>query len=376
MNITISLFILFSSTSSFSWETDNFTSRREISKASDKEKLDNLYNMNDQMNKEMRKIIKNFADDYDCTEDVARLKNKEVPYIYSWIDDSLGGTHAEIERFAEEDGPVKLYDHSRSFVKMKSNLYGKNYGLQDSFNLDNHVIGPDKVGHFVDQGFDLIETFIENGSNKEAFKEAMEDSNDMEEGFFGLHASGVKSYGDMSANFSGLKFYHNLLSGDNPQLSCDSKTKKYKLNYDFNWSDYVNDSWDEGINCSFFGSVDNPYVRRAASHDSNSHGVPTSDIAKIYPPQDSDEKEFRQNLKDFRPPMSCPDSKDKCNKVASMNCSNYFVSPRCIRQVDIKVKCEITDFDDLFEVDRKSNYSFERGDEEKTNGKKWYDLSL
>lgn len=375
MNIFIINLIILCSFNTLAWETDNFTSRRKITKASDKEKTDNLYNMNDRMNEEILSIIDNFAEEYDCSEDIKKLEKKEVPYIFSWIDDALGGTHAEIERFAEE-GAVKLYDHNREMMTMDNNLYGKHYGLQGAFNLGGHVIGPDKVGHFVDQGYDLIETFIENGSSKEAFRMAMEDSNDMEEGFFGLIASDVKSYGDMSANFSGLKFYYNLLSGDDPQLTCDPKTNKYKMNYDFNWSDYVNDSWDEGVNCSFFESVENPYVRRSVSAKSGAYAVPTSDIEKIYPPADRDEIEFRETLKNFKPPMSCPASADKCKKVTRMNCSNYFVSPKCIRQQDKKVSCNINDFDDLFEVDRKSNYSFDRGNEEKTDEKNWKLLSL
>jgi hypothetical protein len=354
------------------WETDNFTSRRKILEAPKEESLTNLYTMNDQMNKEIVKVLDNFGKDYDCTEDVAKLKNNRVPLIYSWIDDALGGTHAEIERFAEESSDIKLYDHNRKVISLSSNIYGKQYGLQGSFNLDGHVVGPDKVGHFVDQGYDLIRTFINNGSNKDSFKLAMQESNDLEEEYFGLIVSDVKSYGDMSANFSGLKFFYNLLSGDSPQLSCDKKSKKYKLNYDFNWSEYVNDSWDEGVNCSFFESVENPYVRKSAK----SNGVSTSDIEKIYPPANDDEVEFRKKLKSFKPPLSCPDSKGKCREIASMNCSNYFISPKCIRQVDKKVSCNISNFDELFSVNRKANYSFDRGNEEKTNEKNWYDFSL
>ncbi|WP_127716278.1 hypothetical protein [Halobacteriovorax sp. HLS] len=365
--LLIPILILLSS-KTLSWETDNFTSRRLIEKVSEKEKLDNLFSLNDKMNKDIRKTLEAFSKDYNCLEDQEKLKNKKVPLIYSWIDDALGGTHAVIEQFAEEGG-VMLYDHNREWFSMEANLMGKNYGLQGAFNLDGHVIGPDKVGHFVDQGFDLITEFIENGSDKDAFKIAMEESNDMEEGGFGLMISGVKSYGDMGANFSGLKFYHNLLSGENPQLTCDPKTKKYKLNYDFNWSDYVNDSWDEGLNCSFFESVDNPYKRKKLK-DSKGREIATSDIEKIYPPADNDEKNFRKKLADFKPPMSCPASKDKCSALADINCSNYFISPKCIRQVDKKVSCEIDTFDKLFSVERKKNYSFARGEEEKRSEKR------
>jgi hypothetical protein len=351
MKIRKSLIICSLSLSALAWETDNFTSRRKIAKVSDSEIIDNLYSLNDKMNKDIRKVIDDFAEDYDCREDVAKIKKNQVPTIYSWIDDALGGTHAVIEEYAE-DGNVKMYDHKRAWVTMSSNLYGKSYGLQGAFNLNGYVVGPDKVGHFVDQGYDLIKKFIRNGGGKQGFLSAMEKSNDMEEGGFGLFASGIKSYGDMGANMSGLSFYYNLLSGDNPQLTCNPKTKKYEINYDFNFADYVNDSWDEGINCSFFDSVDNPYKRNE---------VKSSRVYTVYPPADEDEIVFRKNLKNMKPPLTCPDSMDKCKDIVNKNCSNYFVSPMCIRAVDKKVSCDMSDFDKMFKVTQTGGYKYERG---------------
>jgi hypothetical protein len=202
----------------------------------------------------------------------------------------------------------------------------------------------------VDQGYDLIKKFIKSGMNEEGFKKAMEKSNDLEEDDYGLGISGIKSYGDMGANFSGLTFYYNLLAGDKPQITCDSKTKKYKINYDFNWADYVNDTWDEGINCSYFESVKNPCEEPRKNTDRE---IKVTNEDEIY---------FKQYLKKLKPPLECPADLAKCKKVASRNCANYFVSPKCLVNVYKKIKCDTTNIDALLKVNRSSTskYKYDR----------------
>lgn len=304
------------------------------------------------MNKKLRSVINNINEDYDCEKDMKRVKDGDVPRIYSHIDDVLGGTHAAIEEFAEEGG-AKLYDHSRSWVS-RENIYSKNYGLQGAFNLNGHVIGPDKLGHFVDQGFDLIQVMIEEGMDKDAFLASMEESNDLEDGWYGLDASGVKSFGDMAANFSGLSFYYGLLNGDSPQLTCDPKTKKYSMNFDFDWSDYVNDTWDEGVNCSFFYDVENPFnrVKRGARGKRINFRVKRTD----------EEDHLKEYLSKLKPPMSCPAEMNKCKEISKVNCANYFVSPKCLIKVARSSFCDSSNFDDLFKVARNKNsiYKYDR----------------
>ncbi len=65
--------------------------------------------------------------------------------------------------------------------------------------------------------------------------------------------SGVKSYGDMVANFEGLKFWSSLtgngLDGRQPPyLSC-SHGHWFQGRF-MDMAEYVNEGMDEGINCS------------------------------------------------------------------------------------------------------------------------------
>lgn len=368
------------------WETDNFTTRPEVLNASSTEIRNNLNSLNDMVNKNLESVIDDYNSIYNCKDDLADLKNNEVPKLISWIEDKLGGTRGEVEEYAEEGG-AKMYHENGvdpgKFSVLNANLYNKRYGLQGSLNLEGHVIGPDKLGHFFDQGYDLMEVFIEEGQDKKAFQSAMYESNRLEEGFYGLKASDVKSYGDMGANFSGLTFFYNLLSGKNPQVTCNESTGKYKLNYHFDFGQYVNDSWDEGINCSFFESVVNPFQepgekiltvsdcgqgnsgckRRNMRERLKEAARRRRDVLKgaIYPAATDDEKIFFEKLLSYKPPRICPVNTDKCKEITQLNCSNYFVSPRCIAGVFANPSCNIDNFDEVFAVKPStSGYNYNR----------------
>jgi hypothetical protein len=69
------------------------------------------------------------------------------------------------------------------------------YGPDPAMNLGGVVMGTDKLGHFVDQGFSLFEEYLENDKSIE---KTLQYSGGLEETFwpYSLSASGIKSYGD------------------------------------------------------------------------------------------------------------------------------------------------------------------------------------
>lgn len=117
-------------------------------------------------------------------------------------------------------------------------------GIGRSLRVNGHVIGTDKIGHFFMQGFDYFSQ-TENGATLESI---LRDGHG-EDGIWGLPMTGVKSYADMSANFQGYRFWKQLYSGKNPYFRC-AEGKGWVRQREFAWSEYVNDSWDEAINCS------------------------------------------------------------------------------------------------------------------------------
>lgn len=352
------------------WETDNFTHRRKILKASDSEVISNLYALNDEVNKRIRAVVDQFNQQSfeGCRSDSNRgtqaaiLGGKKVPKIFKMLKSELGGgIFGAIEVWSIKSGKVKSYGGN-------DNIYGSIYEIQNSFNLAGTVTGPDKLGHFFDQGFDLYEEFNDKGKGPEGFKAAMKESNDSEEGFIGLYVSGIKSYGDMGSNFSGMKFWYNLVGNVDSYLRCNYMTGKYEVNRDFDWSDFVNDSWDEGISCSFYEEVDNPFSVKLQSPDSS-----RNHISQISFTNKSEYKVTRKDevvntyLKSLDPPLSCPDNLNKCRQIAKLKCSKYFVSPKCLSLVPLRTECNLENIDEIMKIEKTSNYKYDRSTSDSLN---------
>ena len=77
-------------------------------------------------------------------------------------------------------------------------------------------------------------------------------------------ATGVMSYGDMAANMNGIRFWNNILQKHSDLLGAQYNYGPYVLCQDGKWiinpekeldlRDYIDDSMDEGINCSAFAN--------------------------------------------------------------------------------------------------------------------------
>lgn len=116
-----------------------------------------------------------------------------------------------------------------------------------SLKLADTLVGLDKVDHFFGNGGLLYERRLV-GNSDEAI---LEMNVNQEQGSWGL-AANVKSYGDLSANWAGFKWYGELFGTPTPYFKCEKgKIKKVQ---NFNIAKYVDDSWAESINCSAFPS--------------------------------------------------------------------------------------------------------------------------
>jgi hypothetical protein len=335
--IIMSLLILLISHSviaSVDWEPDNFTNRSTILKASDEEVAANLKALNAEVNKGLRTIIFDLNKNPQCEADLIKAKQGEAPVLFDKIVELFAGKDSNISRFAEQ-GTVKLYNESESIAQKKPNFYGKKWGFVGSFNFNGHIVGVDKLDAFFYVPYELITIMIEEGIDRYGFNSAMAESNDSEEMDGGLFVSGIKSYADMSASFSGLAFYYNLVFGDDRQIQCNTSSQKYTLEYEFDWRNYVDDSWDEGINCSLFEDAENPYkgkslpYRRPAMHWS-----------------------LEKYLHKIGQENTCPIAFDKCAKIAKKTCANYIVSPQCLSKVRSYAKCDGKNLNETFQIIR------------------------
>ncbi len=75
-----------------------------------------------------------------------------------------------------------------------------------------------------------------------------------EHGLKGLSMTGVLWYADLAASYSGFRFWSDLLSLGEPGsfIAHDTSAGGFVQRRIFSFADYVNDAWDEGVNCSAF----------------------------------------------------------------------------------------------------------------------------
>lgn len=124
-------------------------------------------------------------------------------------------------------------------------------------NINGVYLGTDKFEHFLGSGYLY---YRKNYIKGRGVRAALEIGESAETGLMGAVTTGVKAFGDLSANFNGMRFWnHILLNYDDvlgkeynlgPYVSCvDSKWVKVQ---EVNWSNYIDHSFDEAQNCSAF----------------------------------------------------------------------------------------------------------------------------
>ena len=144
--------------------------------------------------------------------------------------------------------------------------------LSDVVNINGHLIGLDKIGHFFAEGwqyFDLT-TF-----GNETLEEAIQWGRKKETGLFGYTTTGIFSYADLVANLNGWRFWNRILLRHDdplkglvanyvtrPYVTCSIQfvesikqrkiIKAWEHNTRFDLSDYIDGAWDEANNCNSY----------------------------------------------------------------------------------------------------------------------------
>jgi hypothetical protein len=126
--------------------------------------------------------------------------------------------------------------------------------------INGHYVGVDKLGHFFDQGYAYYEEIYLRHKDPMTTIEnyGLED----EDGGNGMASNGIRSYGDMAANFRGYLFWRDVAAGLNPYFSCQGG-KYVRTARRFDWAEYVTDAWDEALNCSEFSPAVQKVVDKA-----------------------------------------------------------------------------------------------------------------
>jgi len=144
--------------------------------------------------------------------------------------------------------------------------------LSDVVNIDGHLVGLDKMGHFFAEGWRYFELTRYDDYD---FEQALAWGREQETGKFGYSSTGIFSFADLVANINGWRFWNKVLleEGDplkgvlanffsRPYVSCDIQiiaslknrkiVKAWEFNTEFDLSDYIDGAWDEANNCNSY----------------------------------------------------------------------------------------------------------------------------
>lgn len=147
--------------------------------------------------------------------------------------------------------------------------------LSDVVNINDQLVGLDKVGHFFAEGWQYFE-LSEYKTNNIDF--ALNWGEKQEAGKFGYTTTGIFSFADLAANFNGWRFWNKVLLHsedplkgrfaaffDRPYVTCDVQiissiknrkiVKAWESNTQFDLADYIDGAWDEGNNCSKYANL-------------------------------------------------------------------------------------------------------------------------
>lgn len=173
---------------------------------------------------------------------------------------------------AEQSYSLSLKDSIYRDINYLEGFSLKIKELSDVVNIDGHLIGLDKIGHFFAEGWEYFElTHFE----KQNIYQALEWGKEQEAGKFGYTTTGIFSFADLVANFNGWRFWNKVLLKkkdplkgfvanflNRPYVKCEIQliasiknrkiVKAWEHNTRFDLSDYIDGAWDEGINCNSY----------------------------------------------------------------------------------------------------------------------------
>lgn len=125
-------------------------------------------------------------------------------------------------------------------------------GLASTIKVDGVLMGTDKLGHFLSQGYSYNELYRRLPADlpeEEKLDRLRELGHEMEVGPLGLATDGVYSPADQAANWAGFRFWQRLVDGPEPYLV--EGPSGWVRARDFSFAPYVNDDWDEALNPPF-----------------------------------------------------------------------------------------------------------------------------
>jgi hypothetical protein len=262
LGVCVAGFVLCLSVPALADETDNFTCRSRLTSDSGPV-LDGW--INGHIQDALVRANQREANRRDCLiRELQKAIGASAPEHLTFI------PHARFEQWIRGQPDV-----NRCHLRFGDTIYGSRaYNLPwllpfnrriifvaDSIRLHGHVVGIDKLSHFIREGLGHWRK-VRNGRNLEDLIEEEFGSPGWqlgwnENGLKGMSLTGVLSYADIASGYSGFRFWTDLLKIDAPDsfVAYDAALGRFVQTRPVTLATYVNDSWDESVNYSVFDSA-------------------------------------------------------------------------------------------------------------------------
>lgn len=184
-------------------------------------------------------------------------------------------------------------------------------GLSPLLNLDGHIVGLDKFGHFFVEGWGFFKRAYLNEEIN--INRAITWGAFTERSYFGFMTTSIFSNADLIANFNGMRFWLRLLGQkidpinssvefNRPYFRCNEG--QWVQQRDFDFAEYLDGTWDEGNNCNYY----------------RTKGIRNRIADRIQELEDS------TGL-----PFTCPIKKNECREGMKKykNFSKFLLHPKC-----------------------------------------------
>lgn len=189
--------------------------------------------------------------------DGPRDKMKVVNGVYK----KIGGVHwvDKLEYFAMDSSTVERLDTpAHDSIYTNQPLYATRFaglfGVGPTIKINGVLVGTDKLGHFLSQGRKFFKRWLKMGSEAQAAKQSAY----TEKALFGQMTTGSYSNADLVANYEGYRFYRSLFEDDfiegKPAILAWDQNR-WIMQRPFDWSDHVNDYWDEALNINHYDTL-------------------------------------------------------------------------------------------------------------------------
>lgn len=291
------LLVFFAASFSGAKETDNVTDRY-------KPLADSTEVLDREMNRRLQELQKEAN-----AEGIACDNPRKLRILFHDLNDARFFIGA-LESWAEDESKVAKREMSATGSVYEGVLDNgwifNRLSLGSTVKVNGQLIGTDKFGHFIDQGFEFYTPYRRSGYR---LSTALHSSLGSEKGYSGGASTGTISYADAMANYQGILFYHALAEGQSPYFRCSQG--KWQQIRAFRWADYVDAGWDEGINCNVMASK-----QAQAKYDEN--------VAKL---------EARARQRGKTETYRCPADPAACSQLKKRHAlvDTYVLSPACLK---------------------------------------------